>query len=145
MFTSGFTVRLSDSLLPFHGCQCGRREALARSVGRALPRRGAAFSGCTGCCGFAHDSQLLPYGELFFLIKVEPTIHEKVVFSERDTEDGSTFSFEEGDHNVEKIMLCTSAHHACSPLLQNCFYEELCQAALTCHFFRWTSCTLCQE
>ena len=27
-------------------------------------------------------------------------------------------SDEEGDHNVENIMLCSFAHHACGPLLQ---------------------------
>ena len=43
-------------------------------------------------------------------------------------------SDEEGDHNVENIMLCSFAHHACGPLLQGFLHEEeLCQVALTCH------------
>ena len=43
-------------------------------------------------------------------------------------------SDEEGEHNVENIMLCSFAHHACSPLLQGFLHEkELCQVALTCH------------
>ena len=33
-------------------------------------------------------------------------------------------SDEEGGHNVENIMLCSFAHHACSPLLQGFVYEE---------------------
>ena len=56
-----------------------------------------------------------------------------MVVSESDTEDGSTFSDEEDDHDVEHSMLCSSAHHACSPLLQvNLHEEELCKVALTC-------------
>ena len=57
-----------------------------------------------------------PHGELFFLIEKERTIHEKVVVSERDTEDGSTLSDEEGERNAENSMLCSFAHHAGSPL-----------------------------
>ena len=49
-------------------------------------------------------------------------------------EDDQLFSDDEGEHNVENIMLCSFAHHACSPLLQGFFYEgELCKVALTCH------------
>ena len=73
------------------------------------------------------------YGDLFFFMKKEPTIHEKVVVSERDTEDGSNFSDEEGEHNVENSMLCSFAH-ACSPLLQKYLHEEELCEALTCHF-----------
>ena len=42
---------------------------------------------------------------------------------------------EEGEHNVENIMLCYFAHHACSPLLQGFVHEaKLCKVALTCRF-----------
>ena len=76
-----------------------------------------------------------PYCELFFLVKKEPTIHERVVVSERGTEDDSPFSSEEGEHNVENFMLCSFEHHACSPLLQGyCHKEELCKVSLTSHF-----------
>ena len=52
-----------------------------------------------------------------------------------DAEDGRTCSDEEGEHNVENFMLCSFAHHACSPLLQGFQHEEeLCNVALTCHF-----------
>ena len=44
-------------------------------------------------------------------------------------------SDEEGEHNVENTMLCSFAHHACSPLLQGFLHEEeLREVALTCHF-----------
>ena len=40
-----------------------------------------------------------------------------------------------GEHTVENFMLCSFAHHACSPLLQGFLHdEELCNVALTCHF-----------
>ena len=48
-----------------------------------------------------------------------------------DKEDGR-FSDEEGEHNVEKFMLCSFAQHACGPLLQR-ILEELCEVALSCH------------
>ena len=50
-----------------------------------------------------------------------------------DTEDGKSFSDEDGEHNVENFMLSSFAHQACSPLLQG-FLHELCWVALTCHF-----------
>ena len=34
-----------------------------------------------------------------------------------DAEDDLFSSDEEGEHNVENFMLCSLAHHACSPLL----------------------------
>ena len=44
-------------------------------------------------------------------------------------------SDEEGEHNVENIMLCSFAHHACSPLLLGFLHEEeMCKVAVTCHF-----------
>ena len=40
-----------------------------------------------------------------------------------------------GEHTVENFLLCSFAHHACSPLLQGFPHdEELCNVALTCHF-----------
>ena len=42
---------------------------------------------------------------------------------------------QEGEHSVETFVLCSFAHHACSPLLQGYLHEdELCEVALTCHF-----------
>ena len=41
-----------------------------------------------------------------------------------DTEDGR-FSDEEGEHNVENFMLCSFAHHARSPLLQDFLHEAV--------------------
>ena len=49
-----------------------------------------------------------------------------------EVEDNLISSDEEGEHNVENIMLCSFAHHACSPLLQGFSHEE--ERALTCHF-----------
>ena len=50
-------------------------------------------------------------------------------------EDDLFSSDEKGEHNVEHIMLCSFAHHACSRLVQGFLYkEELCKVALTCHF-----------
>ena len=73
------------------------------------------------------------------------TNYSKVVGSERDTEDGSSLSDEEGEHSVEKFMLCSFAHHACSPLLQGSLHEEeLCKVVLTCHF-SLDVLYLCQE
>ena len=47
------------------------------------------------------------------------------------------FSSEEGEHNVKNFLLCSSAHPACSPLLQGFLHEEeLYKVALTCHFLR---------
>ena len=52
-----------------------------------------------------------------------------------DAEDGLFSSDEEGEHNVKSFMLCSFAHQACSPLLQGFLHEEeLCKAALACHF-----------
>ena len=46
------------------------------------------------------------------------------------------FSDEEGGHNVENFSICSFAHLACSPLLPGFLHEEeLCEVALTCHFF----------
>ena len=54
-------------------------------------------------------------------------------------------SDEEGEHNVENFMLCSFVHHACRQLLQGFLHEEeLCKAALTCHFFL-DVIFLCQE
>ena len=36
--------------------------------------------------------------------------------------------------NVANFMLCSFAHHACSPLLQGFLHEELCTVALPRHF-----------
>ena len=67
--------------------------------------------------------------------KKEPAIYDNVVDFERDAEDGWSFSEEEGEHNVENFMLCSFAQRACSSLLQGFLHEEeLCMAALTCHF-----------
>ena len=39
---------------------------------------------------------------------------------------------EDGWHNLENIMLCSFAHHACSPLVKGFVHEaELCKVALT--------------
>ena len=80
--------------------------------------------------GLAHDSQRLECPE-----EVWAARRGRVV-SERETEDDSSVSDEEGGHNVENFMLCSSAHHACSPLLQGSLHEEEpCQVALTCQCF----------
>ena len=51
-----------------------------------------------------------------------------------DGEDDLLSSDEDGEHNVENIMLCSFAHHACSPLLQGFLHEEEpCMVAVTCH------------
>ena len=70
-----------------------------------------------------------PFAELFFfLTEKEPTSHAKAVSLERGTEDGMSSSEEEGEHNVENFMLCSFAHHACSPHLQESLIEEeLCE------------------
>ena len=48
-------------------------------------------------------------------------------------EDDLLSSDEESGHTVENFVLCSFAHHACSPLLQGFLHEEeLCKAALTC-------------
>ena len=43
---------------------------------------------------------------------------------------------ENGDvHTVENFVLCSFAHHVCSPLLQGDLREEeLCKVTLTCRF-----------
>ena len=51
-----------------------------------------------------------------------------------DTENGGSFSDEDGEHNVENFILCFFAHLACSPLLQAFLQEEMSKVALTCHF-----------
>ena len=52
-----------------------------------------------------------------------------------DAEDGLFSSDEESEHNVENFVLCSFAHHACSPLLQGFLHDEgLCKVALACHF-----------
>ena len=46
-----------------------------------------------------------------------------------------TFSLpmRKGEHNVENFMVCSFAHHACSPLLQGFLHEkELSNVVLTC-------------
>ena len=44
-------------------------------------------------------------------------------------------SDDEGDHNMEHFMLCSYAHHPCSPHLQGFLHEEeLCKVVLICHF-----------
>ena len=50
-----------------------------------------------------------------------------------DAEDDLLSSDEEGEHNVENFMVCSFAHHACSPLLQGFLHEkELNNVVLTC-------------
>ena len=45
-------------------------------------------------------------------------------------------------HTVENFTLCSSAQHACSPLLQYFLHEvELGKVASHLSFFRWTCCT----
>ena len=52
-----------------------------------------------------------------------------------DEEDGHFSSDEEGQHNMDNIVLCSFAHLACSQFLQGFLHEEeLCKVALTCHF-----------
>ena len=42
----------------------------------------------------------------------------------------------EGEHNVGNFVLCSSAHHACSPVLQGFLHEaELCKVPLARGFF----------
>ena len=41
-----------------------------------------------------------------------------------DVENDLLSSDEEDKHNVENCVLCSCAHHACSPLLQRCLHEE---------------------
>ena len=44
-------------------------------------------------------------------------------------------SDEEGEHNVENLLVFSFAHPACSPLMQGFLHgEELCKVALICHF-----------
>ena len=86
------------------------------------------------CDKFGKD----PAGELFFLIKKDPTICEEVVDLERvissDTADGESLSGEDGEHRVERLVLCSLVNCKCSPLLQGFLHEEeLCLVALTCH------------
>ena len=64
-----------------------------------------------------------------------------------EDEDHLFSSDEEGEHNVENIMLCSFAHHACSPLLQGFLYEEealdvifLCQGCASEHFMSQVGC-----
>ena len=50
-----------------------------------------------------------------------------------DTDNGESFSGEEGVHRAQKFMLCSFAHFACSPLLQAFLHkEEMCNVASTC-------------
>ena len=90
----------------------------ARSLPKVWGRpcwEGVFFSGCIGCCGFARDSQLVEFPEelwagrraLLLPRQKEPTIHEKVVVSERDTEDGSIFFDQEGGRNVVNLSTGT--------------------------------------
>ena len=54
-------------------------------------------------------------------------------------------SDEEGEHNVENILLCSFAHHAFSPLLQGFPHgEERREVTLTCHF-ALDAIFLCQD
>ena len=49
-----------------------------------------------------------------------------------DDEDDLFFADEEGEHNVENIMLCSFVHHARSPRMQGVLHEEeLCKVALS--------------
>ena len=65
------------------------------------------------CARRSVDGTLLvntgPHGELFFFVmKKEPTIFEEVVDFERvtssETEDGESFSGEDGEHNVDNFV-----------------------------------------
>ena len=58
------------------------------------------------------------------------------IFSSSTTScQAETDSDADGGHNVENVVLCSFAHHACSPLLEgNLQAKELCNVALTCHF-----------
>ena len=62
-----------------------------------------------------------------------------------DDEEDLFSSDEEGEHNVENILLCSFAQRACSPLLQRFLHEEeLCEVALTC-LFALDVLFLCQD
>ena len=50
-----------------------------------------------------------------------------------DAEDGIFPFDEDGEHSVEHFMLCSYAHHTCSPLLL-LHEEDLCKVGLTWHF-----------
>ena len=41
-----------------------------------------------------------------------------------NAEDDLFSSGEDGEHNVDSFMRCSSAHHACSPFLQGFLHEE---------------------
>ena len=55
-----------------------------------------------------------------------------------DDEDDLFSADEEDERNVENILLCSFAHHACSPLLHGFSHEEaLCKVAVTCCHCAW--------
>ena len=117
-------------------------QRICRRYGRGLAGKECGLfwmRGMLWVCARKPASGMSKYGPfaelLFFLVKKEPTSRWKVVGSERDTEDGMSSSEEQGEHKVENFMLCSSAHHVCSPLLQEPSHEvELCSVALTSFF-----------
>ena len=111
------------------GGQCGRREEPKvwrgpcwEGVWPLLDAWDVVGLRTTASFSNARKKKLGAARLFFFLIQKEPTIHEKVVVSERDTEDDSTFSDEQGERNVEKCC----AHHACSPLCRDTYTRKCC-------------------
>ena len=141
MLMFGFTVRLSMSLLPLTAVSVAGARSLP-DVWGGLAGKGCGLFWMHGMLWFLRTTASFwnvpkKYGScggLFsFLLKKEPAIHEKMMVSKRCG--GGWPSPWKRVSNVENLVLCSLAHHACSPLLQGFLHEEeLCKVALTCHF-----------
>ena len=123
------------------GNKQSKHEGSAKSLGRALLGRDVALfryvvEMLTTASGWNIPSECGPHGDLcFFLIKEGPTFHGEwwtlgALFWIQRT---ASLSRGGSEHYVENFMLCCFAYSACSckPFLQE---EEMCHAALTCHF-----------
>ena len=60
-----------------------------------------------------------------------------------DEEAGHFSSDEEGQHNMDNIVLCSFAHHACSPFLQGFLHEEELCVGCDLSLFRLTAGSFC--
>ena len=105
MLKIGFTVCLSESMLPF-------ARSLPKVWGGPCWEGVWPFLVALDVVGL-RDSQLVEFPEevwagrraLLLPRQKEPTIHENVVLSERDTEDGSIFFDQEGGRNVVNFSI----------------------------------------